>query len=232
MRDGAAAAVGASASMDSIDILIADDHPMFRFGLRTRLSAEPDMVVVGEASSGEEAVELASSLLPDILLMDLQMPGLNGIEATRRLREVCPGVGVLVVTMFDDDSVFAAMRAGARGYLLKGSDAEETVRAIRAVANGEAIFSPSVARRLMHYFAAPAGAHPPSVAFPELTERERAVLALLAEGFTNSAIADRLSLSAKTVRNYVSNIFSKLQVADRTEAIMRAREAGLGRPPS
>jgi DNA-binding NarL/FixJ family response regulator len=219
--------------MDCIDILIADDHPMFRFGLRTRLSAEPDMTIVGEASTGEQAVELAAELLPDVLLMDLQMPGLNGIEATRRLREVCPGVGVLVITMFDDDSVFAAMQAGARGYLLKGSDAEETVRAIHAVANGEAIFSPSVARRLMHFFATPATDKPsPPAAFPELTDRERAVLALLAEGYTNLTIANRLSLSPKTVRNYVSNIFGKLQVADRTEAVIRAREAGLGGPPA
>ena len=213
--------------MDPIEILIADDHPMFRFGLRTRLSAEPDLAVVGEAATGGEAVALAASLAPDVVLMDLNLPGLNGIEATRRIRETAPQIAVLVVTMFDDDSVFAAMRAGARGYLLKDAEAEETVRAIRAVAHGEAIFSPSVAQRLMGYFAAP---HPtiPERTFPELTERERAVLALLAEGYTNAAIAERLSLSPKTARNYVSSIFGKLQVADRTEAILRARDAGLG----
>jgi DNA-binding NarL/FixJ family response regulator len=200
---------------------------MFRFGLRARLGAEADLAVVGEAGSGEEAVTLAASLAPNVVLMDLNLPGINGIEATRRLRETTPAVAVLIVTMFDDDSVFAAMRAGARGYLLKDAEAEEMVRAIRAVAHGESIFSPSVARRLLGYFAAP----PPNVparTFPELTEREQEVLALLAEGYTNPAIAQRLFLSPKTTRNYVSSIFGKLQVADRTEAIMRARNAGLG----
>jgi DNA-binding NarL/FixJ family response regulator len=217
--------------MEKIAILIADDHPMFRFGMRARLGAEPDLSVVGEAGSGEEAVELAANLAPDVVLMDINLPGMNGIEATRLLRETSPAVAVLVVTMFDDDSVFAAMRAGARGYLLKDAEAEETVRAIRAVANGEAIFSPSVAKRLMGFFAAP---HPtiPAPTFPELTEREREVLDLLAQGYTNVAIAQRLFLSPKTARNYVSSIFGKLQVADRTEAIMRARQAGLGRDGS
>jgi DNA-binding NarL/FixJ family response regulator len=213
--------------MEQITILIADDHPMFRFGLRTRLSAEPDMVVVDEAATGEEAIARVAELAPDVVLMDINLPGINGIEATRRIRETAPAVAVLVVTMFDDDSVFAAMRAGARGYLLKDAQAAETVRAIRAVAHGEAIFSPSVAERLMGYFATP---HPSVSAtiFPELTERERDVLGLLAQGYTNSAIAQRLSLSPKTARNYVSSIFGKLQVADRHEAIVRAREAGLG----
>jgi DNA-binding NarL/FixJ family response regulator len=217
--------------MEKIAILIADDHPMFRFGMRARLGAEPDLTVVGEAGSGEEAIELAARLAPDVVLMDLNLPGMNGIEATRLLRESVPAVAVLVVTMFDDDSVFAAMRAGARGYLLKDAEAEETVRAIRAVANGEAIFSPSVARRLMGFFAAPP-ATIPAPTFPELTEREREVLELLAQGYTNAAIANRLFLSPKTARNYVSSIFGKLQVADRTEAIMRARQAGLGREGS
>jgi DNA-binding NarL/FixJ family response regulator len=214
--------------MEKTTVLIADDHPMFRFGMRARLGAEPDLTVVGEAGSGEEAIELAARLAPDVVLMDLNLPGMNGIEATRLLRESAPDVAVLVVTMFDDDSVFAAMRAGARGYLLKDAEAEETVRAIRAVANGEAIFSPSVARRLMGFFAAPP-ATIPAPTFPELTEREREVLELLAQGYTNAAIANRLFLSPKTARNYVSSIFGKLQVADRTEAIMRARQAGLGR---
>ena len=217
--------------MTAISILIADDHPMFRAGLRARLSAEPDLDVVGEASTGDETVALAIELQPDVVLMDLQMPGMNGIEATRLVREACPGAAVLVVTMFDDDSIFTAMQAGARGYLVKGSDAEETLRAIRAVANGEAIFSPSVARRLLHYFAVPDRAATPPLAFPELTEREREVLALLAEGLTNQVIADRLSLTPKTVRNYVSNVFSKLQVADRAAAMLAARAAGLGNPP-
>ncbi len=212
--------------MEEISILIADDHPMFRFGLRTRLSAEPDMRVTGEAASGEEAITLAGSLAPDVVIMDLNLPGMHGIEATRRIREMHPNIAVLVVTMFDDDSVFAAMRAGARGYLLKGAEGEETVRAIRAVSHGEAIFSPSIALRLMNYFAAP---RPAAVQpFPELTEREHEILSLIAAGLTNTAIANRLTLSPKTVRNYVSSIFSKLQVADRTEAVTRARSAGLG----
>ena len=212
---------------EPIKILIADDHPLFRFGMRTRLGAEADLEVIGEAGSAEEAIALTGRLGPDVVLMDLNLPGMNGIEATRTIREAHPQVAVLVVTMFDDDSVFAAMRAGARGYLLKGAEAEETVRAVRAVAHGEAIFSPSVAQRLMGYFAAP---RPATVAssFPELTEREREVLGLLAQGYTNAAIGERLMLSTKTVRNYVSSIFAKLQVADRAEAIVRARDAGLG----
>lgn len=218
---------------DRIRILIADDHPVFRYGLRTLLAAEPDLELVGEASSGDEAVAEAERLQPDVILMDLNMPGVNGIAATRRILAVSPHIGVLVVTMFDDDeSVFAAMRAGARGYVLKGADPAEALRAVRAVAGGEAIFSPAIARRLMQYFAAPAagtvGAAAEPRAFPELTEREGEVLALLAQGYTNAAIAQRLVLSPKTVRNHVSNIFSKLQVADRAQAIIRARDAGLG----
>lgn len=213
--------------MEPITILIADDHPMFRFGIRARLSAEPDLAVIGEAGSGEVAVELTVDLAPDVVLMDLNLPGINGIEATRKIRDAVPTAAVLVITMFDDDSVFEAMRSGARGYLLKDADADETLRAIRAVAHGEAIFSPSVARRLQNYFASPPPSVPPPV-FPELTDREREVLELLAEGYTNQVIAQRLFLTPKTVRNYVSNVFSKLQVADRAEATLRAREAGLG----
>jgi DNA-binding NarL/FixJ family response regulator len=213
--------------MERVRVLIADDHPMFRFGMRTRLSAEPDLEVVGEARSGEQAVSLTAELAPDVVLMDLNMPGLNGIEATRAIREAHPDVAVLIVTMFDDDSVFAAMRVGARGYLLKGAEAEETVRAVRAVANGEAIFSPSVAKRLMSFFAAPRRLSSQAV-FAGLTDRERDVLALIAKGYDNPAIAERLVLSSKTVRNYVSSIFAKLQVADRADAIARARHVGLG----
>ncbi len=212
----------------SIRILIADDHPVFRFGLRALLQGEPDMEVVGEATTGQEAVEMALALRPDVVLMDLNMPELNGIEATRRIRAESSEIGVLVLTMFDDDTVFAAMRAGARGYLLKGAEGEETLRAVRAVAGGEAIFSPTIADRIMGYFAQ-APAQPAARAFPELTAREREVLTLIARGLTNQAIAARLVLSEKTVRNHVSSIFSKLQVADRAEAIIRAREAGLGR---
>ena len=214
--------------MEQIRVLIADDHPVFRDGLRVLLEATPDTTLVGEAATGDEVVALAPMLEPDVILMDLKMPGLNGIEATRRIAAALPHIGILVVTMFEeDDSVFAAMRAGARGYLLKGADREEMLLAIRAVARGEAIFGPAIARRLMTFFATPAPAAP-AQAFPDLTEREHEILALIAAGRNNQEIADRLYLSLKTVRNYVSNIFGKLQVADRAQAIVRAREAGLG----
>ncbi len=212
--------------MDVIRVLVADDHPMFRFGLKALLGAAPDLEVAGEAADGEAAVAQAASLQPDVVVMDLNMPGLNGLEATRRLLQTSPHIAVLIVTMFDDDSVFAAMQAGARGYLLKGAEPEAMLRAIRTVAGGEAIFSPSVARRVMDFFAHRQPNLPPQI-FPELTERERELLALLAQGLTNAAIAERLSLSPKTVRNHVSNIFSKLQVVDRAQAIIRARDAGL-----
>lgn len=214
--------------MESTRVLIADDHPVFRFGLRALLNAAPEVEVVGEAKTGDEAVALAASLEPDVILMDLNMPAVNGIEATRRILQRSPHIAILVITMFDDDSVFAAMEAGARGYLLKGSEGEETLRAIHAVAGGEAIFSPAVAQRLIEYFARSQPTMSPQV-FPELTDRERETLVLIAQGYTNTEIADRLVLSPKTVRNYVSNIFSKLQVADRAHAIIRARGAGLGK---
>jgi DNA-binding NarL/FixJ family response regulator len=210
-------------------VLLADDHPMYRYGLRTLLEATPGLEVVGEAATGVEAVTATATLQPDIVVMDLNMPGLNGIDATRAILRANPGTGILVLTMFDDDeSVFAAMRAGARGYLLKGADKDEIARAVLAVASGEAIFGPAVAQRVIDYFstAQPAGQPP---AFPELTEREREILELIAQGHRNQAIAKRLVLSPNTVRNHVSNIFAKLQVADRAQAIIRAREAGLGR---
>ena len=213
--------------MEPLRIMIADDHPVFRFGLRALLQAEDGLAVVGEATTGEEAIALATALQPDVVLMDINMPDVNGIEATRRILDLSPSIGVLIITMFEDDaSVFAAMRAGACGYLLKGAAGEETVRAIRAVADGEAIFSPPVARRVIQYFQAPPVSQPQI--FPELTDREREVLDLIAQGLTNAAIAERLTLSPKTARNHVSNIFGKLQVAGRTEAIIRARDAGLG----
>src|SRR5437762_997036 len=168
--------------MELIRLLIADDHAFYREGVRTMLSAVPESEVIGEAATGDEVITLALTLQPDVILMDLKMPGLNGIEATRRLLHSSPRIGVLVVTMFEDDeSVFAAMRAGARGYLLKDADQDELVRAVKAVSRGEAIFSPSIAQRLIHYFAAlPQLAS--AMAFPELTEREREILHLIAQG--------------------------------------------------
>ncbi len=215
--------------MERTRILIADDHTLFREGLRSLFASLPDLEVVGEAATGEQAVTQAAALQPDVILMDIQMPGSNGIEATRRILHTTPHIGIIVVTMFeDDDSVFAAMRAGARGYILKGADQAEMLRAIRAVASGEALFSASIAKRMIHYFAASKPALPPEV-FPELSDREREVLSLIAQGYNNTEIAARLTLSPKTVRNHVSNIFDKLQVADRAQAIVRAREAGLGK---
>ncbi len=215
-----------------IRLLLADDHPLFRDGLRALVESVEDLTVVGEASTGHEAALLALSLVPDAVLMDIKMPGLNGIEATRRIVQQNPSVMVLILTMFeDDDSVFAAVRAGARGYLLKGARQEETVRAIRAVANGEAIFGPGVAHRVMHLLSRP---QQPSSApiFPELTDREYEVLELIARRCSNAEIASRLVLSPKTVRNYVSSILDKLQLADRAEARIAAQSAGLGHEPS
>jgi DNA-binding NarL/FixJ family response regulator len=213
--------------MPVIRLLIADDHPMFRFGLRALLHTEPGCEVVGEAQTGEEALDLAAALEPDIILMDIQLPGINGIQATRRILEQHPHISVLIITMFEDETLFAAMRAGARGYLLKGAQGEEVLRAIRAVANGEAIFSPAVARRLTQLFTTSPSARL-GQAFPELTPREEEILHLMAQGYANQAIAERLIISSKTVRNLISSIFSKLQVTDRSQAIVRAREAGLG----
>jgi len=184
-----------------------------------------DTAVIAQAATGAEAVALAAQHQPDVVLMDIQMPGVNGIEATRQIVQTSPHIGVIIVTMFEDnDSLFAAMRAGARGYVLKGADQEEMLRVIRAVAQGEALFSAPIAARLMNFFAAPQPAQP----FPELTEREREALNLIAQGRSNADIARELFISIKTVRNHVSNIFSKLQVADRAQAIIRARDAGLG----
>jgi DNA-binding NarL/FixJ family response regulator len=210
---------------ERIRILLADDHTLFRDGLRALFNSLPDTEVVGEAASGAQAIQQAEKHQPDVVLMDVQMPGINGIEATRQIVHTSPHIGVVIVTMFeDDDSVFAAMRAGARGYVLKGADQAEMLRVIRAVAQGEALFGAPIAARLVNFFAAP---HPLQV-FPELTEREREVLGLIAQGYNNTEIASQLVLSIKTVRNHVSNIFSKLQVADRAQAIIRARDAGMG----
>lgn len=214
-------------SDDQLRVMVVDDHPTFRDGLRMMLEATGGIEVVGEASDGGAVLDLALSCDPDVVLMDLQMPELNGIEATRQLLAARPESKVIVLTMFeDDDSVFAAMRAGARGYLLKGAERDDILRAVRSVGSGDAVFGPSIATRLMDYFQAA-----PRTAFPELTDREREILGLIAQGRTNTQIADQLVLSLKTIRNHVSNIFNKLQVADRAAAISKARDAGLGPAP-
>ncbi len=213
---------------EPIRVLIADDHPLFRDGLTALLTDGPDTELAGAATNGTEAVELARETQPDVVVMDLHMPGLNGIEATRRIVADSPHITVLVLTMFDDDdSIFSALRAGARGYLLKGADQEQIRAAIQAAANGEIIFGTQLAARMLAYFTTPAAAAPPPV-FPQLTDREREVLDLVAQGRANTAIAAKLGLSQKTVRNHVSNILTKLQVADRAQAIVQARDAGLG----
>jgi DNA-binding NarL/FixJ family response regulator len=213
--------------MDELHVLIADDHPLFRDGLRALLMSADDLEFVGEASTGDEAIALAASLQPDVILMDIQMPGLDGVEATRQIVHMNPHIGILVITMFSDDaSVFAAMRAGARGYILKGASHTEMLRAIRAVSSGEAIFSAAIAVRMMDFFSNIRPTAQPQL-FPELSEREREILTLIAQGQKNAEIARHFVLSDKTVRNHVSNILSKLHVADRAEAIIRAREAGL-----
>ena len=212
-------------------VLLADDHPVFRKGLRALLTSLPEATVVAEAADGEQAVRLAAEQEPDVVVMDLNMPGVNGVEASRRIIAAHPGTGVLVLTMFeDDDSVFAAMRAGARGYLLKGADEEELLRAIHGVARGEAIYGPAIARRILAFLTRPLSAYDKQL-FPQLSAREREVLDLIAAGVANTDIARRLFLSPKTIRNHVSSIFTKLQVADRAQAIVRARAAGLGRQP-
>jgi DNA-binding NarL/FixJ family response regulator len=210
----------------TIRVVLADDHPVVRAGLEALLTSLPGIEVVGVASTGREAVREVITTRPEVAVLDLQMPDLDGFAATRELARSAPEVAVLVLTMFeDDDSVFAAMRAGARGYLVKGAEQEEIARAIRAVAAGEAIFGPGVARRVLTFFSAPLPTVEP---FPDLTTRERQILDLIAAGLSNPAIADRLSLASKTVANNVSTIFTKLGIADRATAIIQARNAGLG----
>ncbi len=213
----------------TIRVLIADDHNIVREGLRAVLGSEPDMEVVGEAATGEEVVERAAELRPGVILMDLQMPNVNGIEATRRILEINPEIGIVVLTMFeDDDSVFSAMRAGARGYVLKGAPPSEILKVLRAVAAGDAHFGPEIARRLVSFFSTAKPASPEKI-FPELSAREVEILDLIAQGHSNAKIAARLFVSPKTVGNHISHIFTKLQVADRAHAIIRARDAGLGK---
>jgi DNA-binding NarL/FixJ family response regulator len=211
-------------------VLVVDDHPLYREGLVTALSMLDGVDVVGEAGDGAQAVELAARLTPDVVVMDLNLPRLGGIEATRRITAELPGTAVLVLTMLEgDDALFAAMRAGARGYLLKGADRQEIARALETVANGEVVFSATLASRVLAWFARGGGNS--ALPFPELTEREREILDLVARGLTNGAIARRLVVSDKTVRNHVSNVFGKLHVADRAEAVARARDAGMGAGP-
>jgi DNA-binding NarL/FixJ family response regulator len=208
-------------------VVVADDMKEFREGVYEMLRREEDIEIVGHASTGDEAIKVVEAQQPDVVLMDIKMPGVNGIEATHHIVMASPHIRVLVITMYeDDDLVFAAMRAGARGYLLKGADKAEVTRAIRAVVKGEAIFGPGIAHRLMRYFAALPS--PSEVVFPELTKREREILTLMAQHLDNNRIASQLGISVKTVLNKVSDILNKLQVADRTEAVILAREKGLG----
>lgn len=219
--------------MEPVRILIVDDHHLFREGLNALLSTIENIEVVGQAATGEEAITQAEALQPDVVLMDINMPDVNGIRVTERIVQTNPHIGVVVVTMVEDDvSVFMAMRAGARGYVLKGAHHEELLQAVRAVADGQALFGPAVAARMMHFFRQlqvdpRLDAHGGAV-FPTLTEREREVLEAIAQGLNNETIAGELGISPKTVRNHISNIFSKLQVSSRAQAIVRAREAGYG----
>lgn len=215
---------------EPIRVLIADDHPLYRDGLELLLGAADRFTVVGSAKEGTEAVAMAAAHQPDVVVMDLQLPCLDGIEATRQIVTASPHVAVLVLSMFEDDaSVFAAIRAGARGYLVKGADHEAIRRAVDAVASGETILSPSVAARLLEHFANVPAEDP--APFPQLTQREREVLELVARGLSNQEIGRQLSINYRTARNHVSNILTKLQVADRAQAIVAARDAGIGRPP-
>jgi DNA-binding NarL/FixJ family response regulator len=214
--------------MSPTRVLIADDHPTFRRGLGSLIESLPDVELVGEADDGESAVSMTAQIKPDVVVMDLNMPRLNGIEATRRIIADDPSAAIIVLTMLDEDeSVFAAMRAGARGYIVKGADTEDVLRAVESVARGDLVFGPSVAGRVLSYLTQPLSARDP-VMFPELSDREREILELLARGLSNTEIARRLVVSPKTVRNHVSNVFAKLQVSDRAQAIERARRAGLG----
>ena len=211
-----------------ITIVLADDHPLVRQGLRAVLESADDIRVSGEAATGPEAVRLCVEQRPDVVLMDLQMPEMHGIDATREVRKVAPETAVLVLTMFDDDdSVFAAVAAGAAGYLLKGADGSDIVASVRAAAAGQAIFGASLARRMQTWFGRTA--QHAELPFPELSEREREILDGVAAGLTNAEIGARLFLSPKTIANNVSAILDKLQLANRTEAIVQARDAGLGK---
>lgn len=219
--------------MESIDLLIVDDHTLFREGLRALFSAIKEIELVGEAANGQEAIDLAEKLQPDVVLMDISMPGISGAQATRKILRKSPTIGVIMVTMLEDDaSIFSAMRAGARGYILKGAQPKELIQTIQAVAEGQALFGAAVAARMMRFFSEHGEtfrASLPEEAFPELTPREIEVLALIAQGENNRQISEKLVITDKTVRNHITSIFSKLQVADRAAAIIQARKAGLGK---
>ncbi len=215
--------------MEPIRILVVDDHNLFREGLTLLLNSAAETAVVGEAGTGKEAIVQAQELTPDVILMDIQMPDMNGIEATRRILADLPDVGIIMLTMLeDDDSLFAAMSAGARGYILKGADKAEVLKTVTAVAAGQALFGPAIAGRLTTFFQRGGQLGETAVTpFPDLTDREREVLTLIAQGLSNSDIASQLHISSKTVSNHISNIFNKLQVADRAQAIVKARDANL-----
>jgi DNA-binding NarL/FixJ family response regulator len=204
-----------------IRLLVVDDHPLIRAGVGALFASVEDTEVVATADDGASAVREAVLSRPDVVLMDLALPGMGGLEATRRIAEACPDTAVLVLTMLeDDDSVLAAMRAGARGYVVKGAGQEELLAAVRTVAAGGAVFGARVAAGLLQSLTAP----PPTTPFPELTEREAQVLTLMADGRDNREIAAALGVSSKTVANHVSRVLAKLQARDRVEAVLRARD--------
>jgi DNA-binding NarL/FixJ family response regulator len=209
-------------------VVIADDHPVFLAGLRALLAGEPDLDVVGQATTGPEAVAAAVAARPDVIVLDLNMPGPGGVATIREIGARAPSVRILVLTMYDDDAlVFDAVRAGALGYVLKGADPDDVILAVHTVARGEAVFGAGLARRMAAWFARTLLPDP----FEQLTPREREVLEMLSHGLGNAVIAERLGITLKTVRNLVSAVLSKLQVPDRQAATRRAREAGIGRPP-
>jgi DNA-binding NarL/FixJ family response regulator len=214
--------------MEKIRVLIADDQIITRSGLRVLLSAEDMLDIVGEASNGEEVIAIAAKEQPDVILMDLRMPGVNGIEATRRIHRTSPHIGILILTVFEDDSsVFPAIRAGARGYLLKNSEQDELLRAINTVAAGGAVFSPGIAQKVLSFLSMPQVQSPVSI-FDELTEREREILEWIARGKNNSEIATNLNLSVKTISNYISNVLLKVHATDRAKLMLMALDAGIG----
>jgi DNA-binding NarL/FixJ family response regulator len=217
----------------TVRVVLADDHPMYRYGLGAVLAQTESVEVVASVGDGAQLLRVAAAHRPDVVVTDLSMPDLDGVEATRRLLKAQPGLAVLVLTMHEDDEhVFAALRAGARGYLVKGAGGEEIARAVVAVASGDAVYGGPVARRIVAFFAGAGDESPGVRAFPDLTPREREILELLASGYRNREIAQTLTMSEKTVRNHVSQVLLKLCVPDRTAAALRAREAGLGTPPN